>query len=262
MSSDQTTRQRGSAGEQPPWQPTAPAGRRPPRAPRERKPVLAVLAVLLIAGGAAAADYLVTQNDKKVDAIEITAAVGAGQHIPLSAMQKVQVPASTSVGYVAWNEAGQVAKFYSAGPIPAGTLLNGRMVVSANGLAKGKDVVGLALKQGQLPNGLQQGDHIDVFDVSGSQGCPGNPGELLDHNAVVLLIQQPSSESGAVAADYVEIAVTPGHAGAVTCNASGTGIGIAIIPGSVQNGTGAQQPPAGRQPSAGTSGTSPNGSAG
>ncbi len=218
--------------------------------------------MLLIAGGAAAADYLVTQNGKTVAAIEITAPVGAGQRIPLSAMQKVQVPASTSVGYVAWSEAGQVGKFYSAGPIPAGTLLNGKMVVSANGLAKGKDVVGLALKAGQVPNGLQQGDHVDIFDVNGGQGCPGTPGDLLDHNSVVLLIEAPPASSGSSVADYAEIAVTPGHAGAVTCNASSGAIGIAVIPGSVQNGPDVQQPPAGSQPSGGSSGTSSNGSAG
>ncbi|HEY7145978.1 MAG TPA: hypothetical protein VH637_17200 [Streptosporangiaceae bacterium] len=254
MSSDQAIRPRGPAGDQPSWQPTTPGGRRPPRAPRERKPVLAALAVLLIVGGAAAADYLVTQNGKTVDAIEITAPVGAGQHIPASVMQKVQVPANTSVGYVAWNQASQVARFYSAGPIPAGTLLNAKMVVSANGLAKGKDMVGLALKEGQLPNGLQQGDHVDIFDVNGGQGCPGQPGELLDHNSVVLLIEVPSANSGSSAADFVEIAVTPGHAGAVTCNASSGSIGIAVIPGSVQNGPDVQQPPAGSQsPSSGTS---------
>jgi hypothetical protein len=262
MSSDQATRPRGPVSEQPPWQPTTPGGRRPPRAPRERKPVLAVLAVLLIAGGAAAADYLVTQNSKQVDAIEITAPVGSGQHIPLSAMQKVQVPANTSVGYVAWNEAAQVTKYFSAGPIPAGTLLNARMVVAASGLARGKDMVGLALKQGQLPTGLQQGDHVDIFDALGGQGCPGDPGELLDQNAEVLLIQQPSVNSGASAADYVEIAVTPGHAGAVTCNASSGAISIAIIPASVEHGPDVQQPPATGQGPGRSPGSSPNGSAG
>src|SRR5215469_12237526 len=159
MSSDRGTIHRGaSAGPEQPsaWpEPTAPAGRRPPSAPRERKPVLAALAVVLILGGAVGGYYLVTQNAKRVAAIEITQQVPAGQKIPLSAMQQVEIAANSGVSYVPWNEASQVAQFYAGNAIPPGTLLNNAMVVRASNVTAGRAVLGLALKDGQLPGSLQ-----------------------------------------------------------------------------------------------------------
>src|ERR1700749_2140208 len=96
----------GGADQQPIWaEPTAPAARRPPRRPRERRPALAALAVLLILGGALAAGFPVLQSGKRVPAIEISAPVGAGQRIPLNAMQQVQIAAGTGLDYVPWAEA-------------------------------------------------------------------------------------------------------------------------------------------------------------
>ncbi len=150
MSSDRGTMQRGPAPgiDQPgAWsEPTAPAGRRVPSAPRERKPVLAALAALLILGGALGAGFLVLQSGKRVPAIEISQQIGAGQKIPLSAMQEIQIASGTGLSYVPWNQASQVANYYAASAIPAGTLLTGAMVVQANEVTTGKYVLGLALK--------------------------------------------------------------------------------------------------------------------
>jgi hypothetical protein len=206
-----------------------------------------MLAVLLIAGGAIGAWYLVTQNAKRVAAIEITQQVSAGQKIPLSAMQQVQVPANSGVNYVPWSEASQVARFYAGNGIPAGTLLNGAMVVRASTLTIGKDVLGLALKDGQLPGNLQVGDHIDIYDASdASESCPGSPGATLSANALVLAITVPPANSGSsVSADLV-VAVTPSSAGAVACNASNGIVGIAVLPGGGQHaGAGSTAPTTG-----------------
>jgi hypothetical protein len=194
-----------------------------------------VLAVLLIAGGALGAFYLVTQNAKRVAAIEITQQLSAGQKIPLSAMQQVQIPANSGVNYVPWSEASQVAQFYAGNAIPPGTLLNGAMVVRASSLTNGKDVLGLALKDGQLPGNLQIGDHINIYDVSdANENCPGTPGSTLSAGAVVLAINTPLASSGSSAAADVIVAVTPDSAGAVACNASNGIVGIAVLPGGGQ----------------------------
>ena len=214
---------------------TEPAGRRPPSASRERKPLLAVLAVLLIAGGALGAYYLVTQNAKRVAAIEITKQVSAGQKFPLSAMSEVQIPANSGVNYVPWSEASQVAQFYAGNAIPPGTLLNGAMVVRASNLTAGRDVLGLALKDGQLPDDLQVGDHIDIYEVqNGKPGCPGFPGEALTQNALVLAITTPSAGSGSTTQDDVLVALNPPDAGAVACSAANGIVGIAVLPGGGQ----------------------------
>jgi hypothetical protein len=218
--------------------PTAPGSRRPPQVARERKPALAALALLLIVGGALGAAYLVLQNGHRVAAIEITQPLGAGQRIPPSALREVDIAVGGGLSYVPWNEAGQVSQFYAASAIPAGTLLGNSMVARVNGLATGKAVIGLALKDGQLPDGLQAGDHVNLYQVSdATQSCPGAPGSTLASNAVVLGISVPPAATSAPAID-VRVALDPSVAGVVTCNAANNNVAVAVLPGSATGGTG------------------------
>ena len=235
MPSDRGTLPRtlaGGADQHPTWQqPTAPAARRLPGAPRERRPALAALAVLLILGGALGAGFLVLQSGKRVAAIEVSAPVGAGQQIPLSAMQPVQIAAGTGLGYVPWDQAAQVARFYAVSAIPPGTLLTRAMVAGAGASLAGKAVLGLALKDGQLPRGLADGDHIDIYQVSDAQEtCPGTSGALLAAGGVVLSVAAPAAASGSNAQADVQVAVNPVDAGTVACNAANGAVGIVMLP--------------------------------
>ena len=148
MVSDRGTLPRGAvADQQTSWaEPTAPGGRRLPSAPRERKPALAALAVLLVALGAVAAGYLVISAGHRVGAVEITQEVGQGQQIPASAINEVEIASNTGLNYVAWQYAGRVTGVFAAVQIPAGTLLTPAMTTSTNNLAAGKVEVGLSLK--------------------------------------------------------------------------------------------------------------------
>ena len=122
-----------------------------PSAPRERKPALAALAVLLVALGAVAAGYLVINAGHRVGAVEITQQVGQGQRIPASAIKEVEIASNSGINYVAWQYANRVAGIYAAVQIPAGTLLTSAMTTATNNLATGKVQVGLSLKPGQAP---------------------------------------------------------------------------------------------------------------
>jgi len=259
MSSDRGTIPRGTgagadAGVWP--EPTSPAGRRLPSPPRERKPALAALAVVLIVGGALAAALLVIDAGHKTGAIEISQPVGQGQKIPLSAMQEVQVTSGTGIDYVPWNEASQVARTYAATMLPPGTLLTPQMTTAVNTATKGMTVVGLALKDGQLPDGLQVGDHVGVFETSDNEGrCPRPATNVLAPNAVVLNIGHPAS-SASVAVDDVQVAVPPEYAAGVTCNAANNNVGIGVLPANGQ-GTSAIPSPGGASSSPGGASPSP-----
>ena len=235
MSSDRGTIPRGAGSDPGAWQaPTAPGGRRLPSAPRERKPALAALALVLIVGGGLVAALLVVKAGNKVGAIEISQPIGQGQKIPLSAMQEVQVTSGSGLNYVPWSQASQVAGVYAAFQIAPNTLLTSQMTTSSANLSAGKDVLGLALKDGELPSGLQVGDHIDIFEVSSSGvACPGKPGSTLTSDAVVLNISRPASTTS-TAVDDVQVALNPANAGAVACNAASGIVGIAILPGTGQ----------------------------
>jgi hypothetical protein len=260
MSSDRGTIPRGSQAGGVWPEPTAPAGRRLPSAPRERKPALAALAVVLVVGGALLAAMLVIDAGHKAGAVEITQTVGQGEKIPLSAMQEVQVTSGGGLDYVPWNQASQVANTYAATMLPAGTLLTPQMTTSSSNLANGMTVIGLALKDGELPNGLQVGDHVDIFATSDSSGrCPRPVNNVLTTNAVVMAIGDPSSATTGNA-DDVQVAVNPGDAGGVSCNAANNNVSVGIVPGNGQPGSGSPNSTPGSSSPGSTSGSSSPGS--
>ena len=242
MPSDRGTMQRGlpsAAQDQGIWRDAvAPPSRRLPSARRERKPALAAFALLLIVGGALSAGLLVIQSGKRVAAIEIAQQVGAGQQIPLSAMTEVEVASGTGLAYVPWAEASQVSRFYAATTIPPGTLLTSAMVAPASGVTAGRDVLGLALKDGQLPDQLKVGDHVSIYAVSGqsstSAGCPGSGGAALAGDAIVIDVL--SAASGTLVSTPqggstdVTVAVDPASAGAVACNAAAGNVAVVVLP--------------------------------
>jgi hypothetical protein len=263
MSSDRGTIPRGSEAGGVWPEPTAPAGRRLPSAPRERKPALAALAVVLVVGGALLAAMLVIDAGHKTGAIEITQSVGQGEKIPLSAMQEVQVTSGSGLDYVPWNEASQVANAYAATMLPTGTLLTPQMTTSTNNLANGMTEIGLALKDGELPDGLQVGDHVDIFATSDSSGrCPRPVNNVLTTNAVVMAIGN-ASDANTGNADDIQVAVDPTDAGGVSCNAANNNVSVGIVPGNGQSGSpsaGSTSPSS--KSTSGTSGSSGPGSGG
>lgn len=260
MASDRSTLSRGAgpgADHAVSAAPTAPAGRRLPGAPRERRPALAALAILLIIGGGLAAAALVLATSKRLTAIEITQPVSQGQKIPLSAMQPVQVASGTGVQYALWNQRFSVSRTFAATNIPAGTVLTSGMASPTGTSLAGKVLVGLALKDGQMPSGLTQGQAVAIYAVSnsggGSSGCPSPIGTLLSSNAVVQGVASAANASNSGATD-VTVAVDPGDAGKVSCSASAGGVAIATEPGgssaAAAAGGGLQQGQQGSAPSA------------
>jgi len=244
MVSDRGTLPRGAvADQQGSWaEPTAPGGRRMPSAPRERKPALAALAVLLVALGAVAAGYLVISAGHRVGAVEITQEVGQGQRIPASAIKEVQIASNTGINYVAWQYANRVAGVYAAVQIPAGTLLTPAMTTATNNLAAGKVRVGLSLKPGQAPADLLIGQTVEAIGVGTGSGCgaaaggggtgTGNgtgPGVPITTGTIASVTGSTAS-NGSTAA--VTLAVPSADAGVLACYASAGDVAIALTPGS------------------------------
>jgi len=248
MVSDRGTLPRGAvADQQASWaEPTAPGGRRMPSAPRERKPALAALAVLLVALGAVAAGYLVINAGHRVGAVEITRQVGQGQRIPASAIKEVEIASNSGINYVAWQYANRVAGVYAAVQIPAGTLLTSAMMTATNNLAAGKVQVGLSLKPGQAPGNLLIGQTVEAFGVGTGSGCGatsaggggtggtggGNgagPGVPITTGVIASVFGSTATNGSAAA---VTLAVPDADAGLLACYASAGDVAIALTPGS------------------------------
>jgi hypothetical protein len=231
MASDRGTLPRSaglSGDQQAPWaEPTAPSGRRLPSAPRERKPALFALAILLVAAGAGAAGLLVIRAGTRVQAIEIVQRVNQNAQIPVTAMEEVGISAGSGVSYVPWSQADQVAKFFAATTIPAGTLLTQNMVASSSNATANQDTVGLSLKAGQVPAGLQPGDKVEAIAVGAV--CSVTAGTVLAEQAEVTDVSGSASSTGSNAS--VTIAVQPAEAGPLTCVAANESVGLALLPG-------------------------------
>ncbi|GAA2391808.1 hypothetical protein [Nonomuraea africana] len=200
--------------------------RKLPVPPRERKPALAALAVLLILGGALATTLLVMRSGDRISAIRVVQQIGVGQKISPNALEEVQI-ADTGVAFVAWSERFAVVETYAAATILPGTLLTDEMTVTASEeLGPGKAKVGLALKPGQAPAGLREGDRVQVIHVPGRSS--GGQSRVLAPNALVHIVGEPTrTGSAGLITVIVDSTISP----QVAAYASSGEIAVAELPG-------------------------------
>ncbi|MGH3244382.1 MAG: hypothetical protein ACRDNL_28680 [Spirillospora sp.] len=225
-------------------------GQRLPASPRERKPALAALALLLILGGALASAYLVMASGERVSAIRIAQPVAAGQAIPVGALEEVQV-GDTGIQYLDWSERAKVTRHIAAVPLVKGALLTNSMISPADAPSSGRLIVGLALKAGQFPSGggdvgVSVGRHVMLYAVGGATSGGPRPGTVLSQDAIVVGMSDGGGGGGGLGGTRlrseqttVSVAVAPADAPLVTQAASAGTIAVALIPA----GTNATVPP-------------------
>ncbi|MFE0175267.1 hypothetical protein ACFWZ2_23400 [Streptomyces sp. NPDC059002] len=162
-------------------------GERLPAPPRERKPALAALAVLLILVGALGATVLVLRAGDRIEVVRVTAPIAAGES-PAEGknIDSVLVADDGGINYVKWEQRGALTKLKAKSAIPAGAVAVGEMFAKSSGLPAGKASVGLSLKEGQYPADLKAGDTVAAYPVvsgtstgkgsaSGSGAAAGEP---------------------------------------------------------------------------------------
>jgi hypothetical protein len=152
-----------------------PVGERLPIAPRERKPALAALAVLLILAGALGSTVLVLRAGDRVEAVKVTKRVSAGEKVPDSAISSVMVAKDSDVQYVEWAQRGLLTKYRASTDLVPGSVLVGPMLTKQQGPKANQVVVGLSLKGGQYPAGLKAGDMVAAYRV-GTDGSKAGAG--------------------------------------------------------------------------------------
>ena len=141
-------------------------GERLPTAPRERKPALAALAVLLILIGALGATILVMRAGDRIEVVKVTQPISAGEKVTKDKVSSVMVAKDDSIHYVKWSQLGSLTKLKARDSIPAGVLAVGELFTGDDGLTAGKASVGLSLKDGQYPNDLKPGDKVAAYRVA------------------------------------------------------------------------------------------------
>lgn len=151
-------------------------GERLPAPPRERKPALAALAVLLILVGALGATMLVLRAGDRIEVVKVTGAIPAGGSVTEANTTSVMVADDAGIHYIPWEQLDGLKKLKAISAIPAGVVPVGEMFAAETGVAAGQATVGLSLKEGQYPNGLEAGDLVAAYRVGSTTGTGSTTG--------------------------------------------------------------------------------------
>jgi hypothetical protein len=213
-----------------------PTGERLPVAPRERKPALAALAVLLILVGALGATVLVMRAGDRISAIEVTRPVPAGEVIPQSALKEVMVADGSEINYVNWAAKADLQNFRAATDIVGGTVLVKEMLSRADGQMKpGTAVIGLSLKRGQFPDGLRVGDTVAAYRVGSdatkaANSATGSGTTLLTGKAKIKTVPGGGDDGITSGDSAYSIVVDQSEAGPLTLAASAGEVSLVLVP--------------------------------
>ncbi|MFJ8197998.1 hypothetical protein [Streptomyces sp. NPDC096152] len=220
-------------------------GDRLPAPPRERKPALAALAVLLILVGALGATMLVLRAGDRVEVIRLTGDIQAGESISEGKITSVMVSEDSGADFVPWSQRQSLEKLQAKSTLYAGTVVVGQMFAAKTSMGAGKATVGVSLKEGQYPINLKPGDNVAVYRVgndsagssrgssgsssSSSSSAAGN--SLLVERAVVSDVKRAGGDVISSTSLPVVLTVDASEAAALTQAASAGEVAVVTIPG-------------------------------
>ncbi|BAW94111.1 SAF domain protein [Actinomyces sp. Chiba101] len=155
-----------------------------PKPPRERRPLLAAFAVLLIVGGALLAGMLAMRADERVDVVVAARTIAAGQSITAEDLTTTPVSATVS-GLVPADSASTIIGSRARTEISAGQLVDTSQIATGTIPGEGQHVAGVLLEQGRYPAaGLSAGDTVNIVDtdtgavlVEGAQVLTAGPAQ-------------------------------------------------------------------------------------
>jgi hypothetical protein len=200
----------------PPVAPPSVAGARLPSAPRERKPAIAALALLLVVVGVLASVYLQIQSRDQVGVIEITKQVAQGQQITSGDVTEVLVAKDSSINYVLWSQEDLLSKYSATTNLVPGTLLIGQMLSGQVAADPNQVVIPMVLKVGQYPSGVAVGQTLTAYYVPGtSSGSSPTSGVVAPQAGPidsVTIVSLPGSQTADTSDDVFTVSVATSSA--------------------------------------------------
>lgn len=204
----------------------SPAGQVAP--PRQRRPALAALALLLIVGGALVAGLLAVRMDSRVPVLVAKQAIEPGAQITEDDLGVARV-ASEGLPLIGEEHADQVIGAYATTRIDVNTLLDANLVSSEDPIPDGRAKVSVPLDGKLAPvSVVRSGDLVQVVRATGGSGA----GEAMVLGlAYVLEVTQPATDDlgGASAPPTASLLVLDDVALAVIDAASAGEAGLAIL---------------------------------
>lgn len=203
---------------------------RMPAPPRQRRPALAAIAILLIVGGALVAGLLAIRMDSRVSVIAARSTISPGSKITAADIKQVQV-ASDSLSLVGWQYRDKIVGTYAKGTIYPGMLVTTQLLDSKPPVGDGRVIVSVLLNPALTPKELARGDLVQVVRASGSSATnAGTSGAKDVTRGLVISVTHPKKDSlGGASSGSVSLLV-PATAGKEVIDASnGSLAGLALI---------------------------------
>jgi hypothetical protein len=135
-----------------------------PKPPHRRRPMMALLAVLLIVGGAAFAGLLAVRLDSREQVMVLARDVPAGTRITAGLLAETPV-ASEGLQLVPADQVDAVIGTWTRVSISRGQLLDTSMLTRADPVDGDRALVGVPLRSGRVPPGLRSGDLVRVVRI-------------------------------------------------------------------------------------------------
>jgi len=223
-----------------------------PVATRGRRPLVTVASALLVVASVAVFASIYSSTDRRAPVLVVTTTILQGQRITGSDLGTVYVAASGGLSVIPVASASELSGTWATVTIPSGSLISLRDVTSSRPLAGGNAVVGLSLKDGQLPaNGVQPGNRVMIVqtpgagsvlpspatsagsstgDGSGSSSGTTSASGVLVAQATVFEATVPSPSSGSGAAELVSVEVPATLAAAVASASSASEVSLVLLP--------------------------------
>jgi hypothetical protein len=204
-----------------------------PSPPRQRRPMMALLAVLLISGGALLAGVLAMQLDSREDYMVANGPIPAGAEVTEDDFTPAKVAADDGVPLLSEADLGLLVE---AGPLVArsqiakGQLINKDMFVQEHPLASGEfAMVSVMLTPGLAPDKdtIRAGDIVTVIRAAAESGS--GTGRTLTEGFVQGKDKGDSDGLGGTSAGSVTLLVPSEAAEAVVDAAANNRAGLAIV---------------------------------
>jgi hypothetical protein len=209
-------------------QPVSPGLARAPSLPlprRRRRRGLLAIAVVMVVLGALGAAFLATSLGETSSVIAVARAVPWGQELTAADLTEANVSSDPALEPIPWAERNQVIGMVATTTLTTGSLLT-REALSATRLPPtGKQLVGVAVAQGQAPvTPLVPGDAVLLVPVSSDAGRTGS--------TTVSPVEGTVVSAGPVGTDgrrVVDVLVDESDGPDVAANAAAGGLAIIVV---------------------------------
>jgi CxxC motif-containing protein len=198
-----------------------------------------VLLILVVALGAT---MLVLQAGDRVEVVQVTKEIQAGESVNGSNTTSVLVAKDDSIHYVQWSQLDALKSLKARSTIYAGTVVIGDMFGEGASVPAGKAAVGVALKEGQYPADIQPGDTVAVYNVetatsgsgsnsSNSDSTSASSGSAIVEKAKVQKVAENSDATVSTGNLSVTLLVDQADAAAVAKASSGGAVAVVHVSG-------------------------------